>query len=191
MSESATTDAADASGASDDYGGLFGAFPYAFRHSDSRLFRLYVVVGGLLAGVLTLGFAIAFALAIAQSVGLAAGGLSSFVRAFVVFVGFLVVTPLVAPVLFVARHHRRVGNDSAYDRALAVAGFAFAVSLYLAVVASMPPEFVLDGEPVARPAPSGLFAPVVAVLYAVPAVAAPVIPAVVAAAGYLVHRAMR
>jgi hypothetical protein len=191
MPESASADATDASGTGDGYGGLFGAFPYAFRHSDSRLFRLYAVVGGLLAGVLTLAFAIAFALAIAQSVGLAAGGLSSFVRAFVVFVGFLVVTPLVAPVLFVARHHRRVGNDPAYDRALAVAGFAFALSLYLAVVASMPPEFVLDGEPVARPAPSGLFAPLVAALYAVPPIAAPLIPAGVAVGGYLVHRTMR
>jgi hypothetical protein len=191
MPESASADAADTGGASDDYGGLFGAFPYAFRHSDSRLFRLYVVVGGLLAAVLSLAFTIAFVLAISQSVGLATGGLSSFVRAFVVFVGFLVVTPLVAPVLFVARHHRRVDNDRAYDRALAVAGFAFALSLYLAVVASMPPEFVLDGETVARPAPSGLFAPVVAVLYAIPPVAAPLVPTVVAVAGYLVHRAMR
>lgn len=190
MSEHAAAES-DESEQADDYGGLFGAFPYAVRHSDSRLFTLYAVGGGLLAAFLTLGFAIAFTLAIAQSVGLAAGGLSSFVRAFVLFVGFLVVTPLLGPVLFVARHHRRVGNDLAYDRALALAGFAYAVSLYLAVVASMPPEFVLDGETVARPAPSGLFAPVVAVLYAVPSIAAPVIPAVVAAAGYLVHRAMR
>ena len=189
MTESASADAAGEAG--DDYGGLFGAFPYAFRHSDSRLFRLYVVVGGLLAAVLSLAFLSAFALAIAQSVGLAAGGLSSFVRAFVVFVGFLVVAPLVAPVLFVARRHRRVGNDPSYDRALALAGFAFAVSLYLAVVASMPPTFVLDGETVSRPPPSGLFAPLVTVLYAIPPVASPVIPAVVAAAGYLVHRAMR
>ncbi|WP_255197151.1 hypothetical protein [Halorarius litoreus] len=187
MTESASADTA----VPKEYGGLFGAFPYAFRQSESRLFKLYAVVGGLLAALLSLAFLSAFALAIAQSVGLAAGGTASFVRAFVVFVGFLVVAPLVAPVLFVARHHRRVGNDPRYDRALAAAGFAFAVSLYLAVVASMPPTFVLDGETVSRPPPSGLFAPLIAVLYAIPAVAAPAIPAVVAVAGYLVHRAMR
>jgi hypothetical protein len=173
------------------YRGLFGAFPYAFRRSDSRLFRAYVAVGGLAALVLGVGFGLAFVVSVAQSTGLATGGTDSFVRTFVLFVGFLVVLPVLGPVLLVARHHRRTGADLRYDRALATVGFVYLASLYLTVVASMPPAFVLDGETVTRPAPAGLFAPVIALLYAVPAVAAPFIPVAVAAVGWLVHRRLR
>ncbi|MFC7176927.1 hypothetical protein [Halosegnis marinus] len=177
--------------AADGYGGLFGAFPYAFRRSDSRLFRLYVVAGGLLAALLGLGFGLAFVVSIAQSTGLAAGGTSSFVRTFVLMVGFLVVLPVVGPVLLVARHHRREGSDARYDRAVAAAGLVYLLSLYLLVVASIPPEFVLDGEPTTRPVPRGVFAPVISLLYAVPAVASPLIPAAAAALVWLVHRRYR
>lgn len=197
MTDGATADAegTDADGSdpdeADGYGGLFGAFPYAFRASESRLFRLYAVVGGLAALLLALAFAISFLISIAQSAGLSQGGVTSFVRAFVVLVGFLVVLPLVAPVLLVARRHRRTGSDVRYDRALAAAGFLFVLSLYLGVVASMPETFVLDGETVARPEPSGLFAPVIAVLYAIPPIASPLVPAVAAALVYLAHRFYR
>lgn len=173
------------------YGGLLGAFPYAFRRSGSRLFRLYTVLGGLLALVLGLAFAVSFVISIAQSAGLSQGGIGSFVRSFVLLVGFLVVLPLLAPVLLVARRHRRTGSDPTYDRALAAAGFCYVLSVYLGVVASMPAEFVLDGEPVTRPEPSGPFAPVVALLYAVPPVASPLVPALAAAVIYLAHRATR
>lgn len=168
---------------SGDYRGLFGAYPYALRRSDSRLFRLYAVVGGLLSALLGLAFLAAFALAIAGSVGLAAGGTSSFVRAFVVFVGFLVVAPLVAPVLFVARHHRRVGANRRYDQALAAAGFAYAAALYLGAVVSTPPE---NQETVTGP-----FAPVVGGLYDLPAVVGLLPPIVAAALVYLAHRRYR
>jgi hypothetical protein len=175
----------------DGYGGLFGAFPYAFRASESRLFRAYVVLGGLVALLLALGFTVSFLISIAQSAGLSQGGLASFVRSFVVLVGFLVVLPLVGPVLLVARRHRRTGSDGSYDRALAAAGFLFVLSLYLGVVASMPETFVLDGETVTRPDPSGIFAPVVAVLYAIPSIASPIVPAAAAALIYLAHRRYR
>jgi len=175
----------------DGYSGLFGAFPYAFRASESRLFRAYVVLGGLVALLLALGFTVSFLISIAQSAGLSQGGLASFVRSFVVLVGFLVVLPLVGPVLLVARRHRRTGSDGSYDRALAAAGFLFVLSLYLGVVASMPETFVLDGETVTRPDPSGIFAPVVAVLYAIPSIASPIVPAAAAALIYLAHRRYR
>lgn len=167
----------------DGYGGLFGAFPYAFRHSDSRLFRLYAVIGGVLALLLGVGFLAAFVVAIAGSVGLAVGGTQSFVRAFVLFVGFLVVFPLLAPVLLVARHHRRRGASTRYDRALAVAGFLFALSLYLAVVISTPPD---QQETV-----GGLLAPVVGFLYGLPAPLGLLPPVVAAAVVYLAHRRYR
>lgn len=187
MTEDATTGAADGDG----YSGLFGAFPYAFRHSDSWLFRLYAVVGGLLALVLGLVFLAAFAGSIAGSTGLASGGTTSFVRAFVLLVGFLVVLPLVVPVLLVARRHRLIGSDARYDRALSAAGFLFVLSLCLLPFASMPPEFVFDGEAVSRPPPSGILAPVVALLYWIPQEASLILPALGAAVVYLAHRRYR
>ena len=180
-----------AAATTDDYSGLLTAFPYAFRHSDSRLFRLYAVVGGLFAALLGIVFALAAIISISQSAGLAVGGTDAFVRTFVVIVGFVVVVPVVAPVLLVARRHRREGSDPAYDSALAVAGLVYLLSLYLMLVASIPETFTLDGETVPRPPATGLFGPVLSLLYAIPPIASPVIPVVAAAAGWLVHRRYR
>lgn len=161
----------------DDYGGLLGAFPYAVRRSDSALFRLYAVVGGALALVLSAAFAVSFVLSIANSVGLAAGGTSSFVRSFVVLAGFFVVLPLLAPVIYVARSHRRTEGRTRHDVALAVAGFGYALSLYLGAVVSTPPNF--------QEADVG---PVVRVLYDLPAVAGLLPPLAAAGLVYLAHR---
>ena len=98
---------------------------------------------------------------------------------------------MVAPVLLVARRHRREGSDPAYDSALAVAGLIYLLSLYLMLVASIPETFTLDGETVPRPPATGLFGPVLSLLYAIPPIASPVIPVVAAAAGWLVHRRYR
>ncbi|MFC7228261.1 hypothetical protein N0B31_12675 [Salinirubellus salinus] len=171
----------------DGYGGVFGAYPYAFRRSDSRLFRAYALVGGLLALSLALLFGFALVVQVAQTLG-GPGGTFTFARALFILVGLLVVAPLMAPVLFVARNHRRTGSDARYDRLLGGSGFLFVVSLYLGITASIPPEFVLDGETVARPAPSGLTAPLVELLYAVPEVAAPAIPFAAALLVYFTHR---
>jgi hypothetical protein len=129
----------DASADGDAYGGLPGAFLYAFRRSDSALFRAYVLLGGGLAALLAVLFGIALIVTVANSLGAAAGsGTFSFVRAFVLFVGLLVVFPLVAPVVLVARRHRRRGSTVAYDRALATGGFLVAAGLYLGAVLSRP-----------------------------------------------------
>jgi hypothetical protein len=174
----------------DGYSGLLGAFPYAFRQSRSRLFRAYVVVGGLLAAILGLLFAFALVVAIANTAGFG-GGTITFVRSVFLLFGFIVVAPLVAPVLFVARHHRREGDDSQYDFALALTGVGYVVTLYLGAIASMPAEFELDGEVTTRPEPSGLTAPVVEALYAIPEVLSWTVPLAGAALIYLVHRWLR
>lgn len=171
----------------DAYSGVFGAFPYALRSSDSRLFRSYVLVGGLLALLLALGFGLALVVQVANTTG-GTGGTFTFSRAFFIFVGLFVVAPLLAPVLFVARRHRRDGSHPTYDRAMAVMGFLFVLSLYLGLVASIPPTFVLDGETVTRDDPGGVTGPVVAVLYALPEWASPLVPALVGVAMYVVHR---
>lgn len=172
----------------DGYRGVFGAFPYAFRRSDSWLFRSYVVVGGLAAVLVALAFTLSLIRVFGATAGLKGGSLT-LSRSFVVVVGLFAVAPLVAPVLLVARAHRRDERDSPwYDPLLAIGGYCFLLSLYLLAVAAMPESFVLDGETVTRPPPSGLFAPVVAALYAIPSRASLLIPLVPAAFIAVVHR---
>jgi hypothetical protein len=185
MNETAAADAPDAEERT--YGGVLGAFPYAFRASDSTLFRLYVVVGGLLAALATLVFGIALIVQVAATLG-GPGGTFTFSRTLFVLLGLFVVAPLVAPVLFVARRHRRSGSDTRYDTLLAAAGVLFVVSLYLGLVASIPPEFTLDGEVQVRPPATGPLAPVISLLYALPSIAAPVVPMLGAALILLAHR---
>ena len=166
------------------YRGLFGAFPYAFRASDSWLFRSYVVVGGIAAFLL----AVVFALALVRLFGATARARFSVVRAFFLLVGLAAVAPTVAPVLLVARSRRRaVPRRPGYEAGLALAGYLFLLSLYLGAVASMPETFVLDGETVTRPAPSGFFAPVVGFLYALPQAVGALVPVGGAALVGLAH----
>lgn len=167
---------------SDEYGGIFGTFPYAYRHSDSRLMRSYVVLGGLLAGLVALVFSFAFVTTVARTLG-AGGGTFTFVRSFVVVVGALLVIPLVGPVVLVARRHRRTESTLDYDRALAAGGYLFAFSLYVTLVISAPPEL--------RDDPSGALAPLVELLYELPAVAGAAPPLFALGVGYLLHRRYR
>jgi len=168
--------------AGDGYGGVVGTYPYAFRRSGSRLFRSYVVVGGLATALLAVLFAFAVVGVVADTSG-AGGGTFTFARSFVILVGFLVVFPLMAPVLLVARRHRRAGSSVVYDRALAAAGYLFLASLYVGLVPTTPPD--LRGEP-----PAAL-APTVETLYGLPPAAGAVPPLLAVAAGYLLHRRYR
>jgi len=170
----------------DDYRGVVGAFPYAFRASDSRLFRSYVAVGGLLTVAVSLLFVAAVIVVIAGTSG-GRGGSLTLSRSFFAVVGLFVVVPLVAPVLFVARRHRRRErdgpDDDRYDVALAAAGYLFVLALYLGLVISVPP-----GQ---QTTPTGVLAPVVATLYALPQVAGVGPPLVAAAVILLCHRWLR
>lgn len=172
------------------YDGVLGAFPYAFRATDSRLCRAYVIVGGLVAALVAIVFVLAVISLIGATIG-TPGGLLTSARAFYVLVALLIVGPLLAPTLLVARRHRRGKGDRRYDRALGASGFAFVLSVYLGLVASMPPSFVLDDETITRPAADGIFAPIVEFLYAIPEPAAPVVPALAVAIMLLVHRRYR
>lgn len=192
MSETAAPTPADEDedGDGDGYSTALGAFPYAFVRTDSRLCKAYVVVGTLLAAVGTLVFLFAFVTLLGNISGTPAGILT-FQPALYLLVWLFVVGPMVAPILLVARRHRRGVGSTSYDRSLAGAGVVFLVSLYLGLVASIPESFVLDGETVARGEPSGLFGPVIAVLYAIPEQYAVVIPLVAALGVYLTHRLRR
>ena len=131
-------DAASTGETGDDaYGGVFGAFPYAFRSSDSVLFKTYALLGGLLTFVVALLFGLALVVLIGSTAGVG-GGTFSFSRAFFVLVGLLLVAPLLAPVLFVARRHRRGTADRSYDARMAATGYLFVLSVYVAGVISTP-----------------------------------------------------
>lgn len=120
--ESATADHAD-----EGYRGVFGAFPYAFRATDSLLCKSYVALGGLAALLLTL----LFGLALVTLFGATAQARFSIVRAFYVLVGLGAVGPAITPILLVARsHRRRETRKRGYDAGLALAGYVFLASLY-------------------------------------------------------------
>lgn len=167
-----TDDATDGVGnavASDDvtprddaYAGLFGAFPYALGASDSLLFKTYALGGGLLAFGITLLFGLSIVVLLGATAGVA-GGSFTFSRAFFIFVGLLVVAPLLAPVLFVARRHRRGTSTGRYDATLAALGYLFVGSLYVALVISTPAE--------QQEAVTGPHAPLVRLLYGLPRLA--------------------
>lgn len=174
----------------DGYRGVFGAIPYAFGRSDSYLFKSYAVVGTLVA--LFVGLLFALAVVVSLGEGGNRGGMLSFSRSFVLLVGVLLVGPLLAPTLFVARRHRRgTDGDRRYDAAMALGGYVFLLAVYLGAVASMPECFLLDGETVCRPPPEGLAAPLVRGLYAIPQVAAPAFPLGGAAVIVAFHRLVR
>ena len=166
----------------DAYGGVVGAFPFAFRSSDSRLFRAYVVVGGLLAAVATFLFAAAVIQLLADTFR-TSGGTFTFSRSFVVVVGLAIVGPIIAPVLLVARSHRRGSPSVAYDRALAASGYLFVLAVYVAGLVSAPPAL--------RDPPPAVVEPVVRFLYGLPPLAGLVPLALGAALIYLAHRVYR
>ncbi|NIB99818.1 hypothetical protein [Halobacterium sp. R2-5] len=172
----------------DSYSGLLTAYPYAFRQSDSLLFRSYVVVSTLV-GALVVALAVGGLLVLLGNTAGARGGSLTLSRTFYVVLALFVFVPLVAPVLFVAHRHRRERRVAErYDAALAASGYLFVASVYLALVASMPEEFGSGSEAVTRPEPSGVFAPVVEALYAVPSAASPLLVLAGALVVYLAHR---
>ncbi|WP_181684981.1 hypothetical protein [Halorhabdus salina] len=174
----------------DAYDGLFGAVSYAFRATDSRLCRWYIVLGSLVAALIAFVFALAVVSLVSGTVRTAGGMLTSS-RAFYVVVALFLVGPLLAPILLVARTHRRGEGDARYDRALSGTGFLFVLSIYFGLVASMPSTFQLNGETISRPPADGLLGPVVESCYALPEPAWPIVPTTAAAIMVVVHRLYR
>jgi len=172
----------------DSYRGVVGAVPYAFRRSESWLFRAYVAVSTPVAAVVALLFGFALVKLIGETAAVRGGSLT-LSRSFFAVVGLLAVAPMLMPTLFVARRHRtgrRVHRR--YDALLALAGFLFLLALYAGTIAAIPETYQFGDQTVARPVPTGALAPVVALLYAIPPVAAPLVPLAAAVGVYLVHR---
>lgn len=177
MSDATTVDEGDRRTS----GGLLRSFPDSFRASDSALFRSYAVLAGLLGLLVALLFAAALIVWFVSTLGSSALVTSS--NALLGVVVVFVLGPLFAPVLLVARRHRRGRPDARYDRRLALAGYLFVASLYVGLVISVPPD---QQEPV-----SGALAPVVGFLYGLPQVVGVVPPLLAAALLWLAHRTAR
>jgi len=157
------------------YSGVVGAFPYALRATPSVAMKLYVVVSVLLTAVVGLLFALALVTLVGGTAG-AAGGTFTFSRAFFVVLMMGVVGPLVAPVLLVARRHRRTGSTRRYDAAVAAAGYAFVVAAYVGLVISTPAEQQTSAGPL------------LSALYGLPRLAGFGPPALAVGLLWLVHR---
>ncbi|MFC7202712.1 hypothetical protein ACFQJC_04245 [Haloferax namakaokahaiae] len=175
----------------DDYGGVFGAFPYAFRHSDSWVFKAYVVLGALAAGIVSLFVVFGLIVLIAATAAIPGGALT-LSRSFYILVGLFIVGPLVAPILFVARRHRRTGSDRRYDVTLALTGFAFMLSVYVGLVISIPVDLQTPPAPFTLgPITISALVPVVQFLYDLPPLAGLIPPLVCALAIFGAHRLLR
>lgn len=179
--ESGPADSSPADTEGRTYGGLIGAFPYAFRQSDSRLFKSYVLAGG----TVTLVVALIFTLSVMYIVGeTGASATLAFSRMFVALLGLLVVFPLLAPILLVARRHRRgIGSDPQYDRRMAASGYLFLFAMYVGLIPTVPAEYQGDS--------GGVFAPIVDYLYGLPSAVGLAFPIAVVVVMYLVHRFSR
>ncbi|QKG93179.1 hypothetical protein HPS36_09985 [Halorubrum salinarum] len=122
----------------DSYRGVFGAIPYAFRATESWTMRAYAALGALAAGFVALVVTLALVVWMGETAS-AQGGTFLFSRSLYVVAGLAAVGPLLAPILFVARRHRRGDRVAAtYDRWMGVAGFLFLLSLYLGMIISAP-----------------------------------------------------
>ncbi|MFA9518483.1 hypothetical protein ACERIT_14935 [Halopenitus sp. H-Gu1] len=138
------------------YRGAIGAFPYAFSASDSWFFRVYWVIGTLAATIVAVVVGMALVVELGRTAELTRGGLVSFSRSLFVFLGFTAAGPLIAPILLVARRHRRGTTvHRLYDQAMAACGYLFLGSVYLALLISAPPAFQ---EPTTSPILGALYA---------------------------------
>jgi len=169
------------SDAEDDtaYSSVFGAFPYAFRTAESRLFRAYAVIGSLFALVAALAFVVSLMITLSDTLS-GSVGTFSFSRAFIIVVGLMVVGPLIAPILSVAYRRRTGGGDARYETLIGALGFLFIGALYLGLIISAPAQY--------RSPVDGVLAPVIETLYGLNPILGVLPPTVVAIAMYLAHR---
>lgn len=170
MSETEDTSASTASGGG--YSGVVTAFPYAFRASGSRVFKLYTGIAGLIVLFGTLLFVFAITTVLGELSGTPAGILT-FQPALFILVWLFTIAPLAAPVLLAARRHRLGRGEAGFDRAIALSGFVFLVALYLAAIVTTPAAQQPSIEP-------GLFAPLLRFFYGIPGIAA-IVPLLIAA----------
>jgi len=135
---------------------VLAALRYAVVEGDSRLYRSYGVVSGLLAVFVGTLFVLALPVWVTESGG---GALNRVGFGLLWLVGLALIATLLLPVLFVARRRRTGRRERQFHFALA--GYGYVLSLYLGLLASAPPDL--------RDPPRGVLGPVLEVLYGLPA----------------------
>lgn len=177
MTDAQTGTEAEQSGA-ESRSVLVRAFRRVFGGTDSYLLKSYVVVSALVGGLLAVLLLLALPVWVVDTLG--GSELATFSRSFLVVAGVLLVVALVAPVYAAGRRRARGTASARTDRLLALAGYLFVLSLYVALLISAPPD--------QREAPPALVGPVVEFLYALPPTAAVAPPLLAAALTWAVYR---
>lgn len=145
---------------------VLGAVTYAVVEGDSRLFRSYAVIGSLLAVFVGLLFVLALPVWVVEIASSGGGPLQRIGLGLLWLVGLALIATMVVPMLLVVRRHRQGRPER--QLAFGVAGYAFVLSIYLALIVSAPPDL--------RDSPGGVLAPVLETLYGLPRLSAPAFP---------------
>lgn len=149
-----------------------------FRSSDSLVLRSYAVVSALAGIFLVLLVLLAMPLWIDQTEGQTP--LNMVGRSLLPLVALGLLVPLVGPVYYAAKNHRREYGTRGADALLGVTGYLFVASIYLSLVISAPAD--------ARSDPPVVIAPVVEFLYSLPPLAALAPPVLGAVLVFLAQR---
>lgn len=142
---------------------VVGALRWAVVDGDSWLFRSYAVVAGLLGVFVGTMFVLALPVWVIEAGGSA---LQRIGLGLLWLIGLALLAVLVLPMLLAARRRERGRPER--QVAFGIAGYAYVGSLYLALLASAPPDL--------RDPARGPFAPVLEALYAMPAVSGAIFP---------------
>lgn len=145
---------------------VLGAVKYAVVEGDSRLFRSYAAIGSLLAVFVGLMFVLALPVWVTEIASSGGGPLQRIGLGLLWLVGLALIATMVVPMLFVVRRHRQGRPER--QLAFGLAGYAFVCSIYLALIVSAPADL--------RDSPSGVLAPVLEALYALPRLSAVAFP---------------
>ncbi|MFB6253343.1 MAG: hypothetical protein ABEI06_01895 [Halobacteriaceae archaeon] len=143
---------------SDDiYSGIVGMFPYAYRNSHSRIFKSYLIIGGIIIGLISLLMVFAL-ISIIGATANVSGGTIALSRAFFILVGLTVIMPLLTPIIGVARHLRYRENTSIrFEQRLALGGFLYIFLLYIGLIISTPAVHQQTPPRIIEPLVTGLY----------------------------------
>ncbi|AGN01876.1 hypothetical protein L593_09655 [Salinarchaeum sp. Harcht-Bsk1] len=151
---------------------VVGAVKYAVVEGDSRVFRSYAVIGSLLAILVGLMFVLALPVWVMEIAESGGGTLDRVGLGLLWLVGLAVIATMVVPMLLVVRRHRQGRPER--QLAFGLAGFAYVLSIYLALLVSAPADLRDDPDGVLEP----VLGPVLEALYGLPRLSGLLFPVV-------------
>lgn len=145
---------------------VVGAVKYAVVEGESRLFRSYAAIGSLLALFVALSFVLALPVWVVEISESGGGPLQRIGLGLLWLVGLAVIATMLVPMLFVVRRHREGRPERQF--AFGLAGYAYVLTVYLALVVSAPEDL--------RDSPEGVLGPLLEVLYGLPPLSGLLLP---------------